>query len=245
MQISRFEPLQPGTRAIRDTPIQGVLLTNGDLDHTLGLPLLREGPPLTVYSSRRVRDALTEGLGILPLLQNYCGVNWQECSATETDLLCRDGRPSGLRVQALNIPGNAPKYHRSSLRSAPGDSVAYLIKDSASGGRLLFAPDVAVLTAELLGAMHRADLVLFDGTFWTETEMLTSETGSATAATMGHIPISGHDGSLESMAKLPASHRVYIHINNTNPILLKHSPERKALAGVGVTVGHDGMEFTL
>src|SRR5579862_1359284 len=127
-QIRSFAPLQPrtsngggalrapdagGTPAVqRHTPIEGVLVTNADLDHTLGLSLLREGGPLAVYSTRRVRDALSDGLRLLPMLEKYCGVCWHEVMFEKVELRDSIGASAGLQMEAFNIPGQAPKYYR-------------------------------------------------------------------------------------------------------------------------------------
>ena len=244
-QIHSFPPLAAHPNTIRNSPIQGVLLTNGDLDHTLGLALLREGEPLAVYSTLRVKEALTEGLALLPMVQRYCGLAWHDVAPNTFELDYRNGTPSGLLVKAIDIPGSAPKYHATPTRRAQGDSVAYIFTDTRSGGVLVFAPDVSIPTPELVDALKRADVVLYDGTFWSEHEMLESGAGTALAADMGHQPISGPGGSLDILAALPTPHRVYMHINNTNPILLEDSPERQQVADRGVEVGKDGMEFEL
>jgi pyrroloquinoline quinone biosynthesis protein B len=242
-QIQNFPPLAPKPDKIRDTPIQGVLLTNADLDHTLGLALLREGPPLVIHSTRRVHEALSEGLRLLPMLEKYCGVQWRECNFNETALLDRSGNSSGLTLQAFDIPGSAPKYHQSQMRTQPGDSVGYVITDLRTNGCLVFAPDVSIVEPRHLPYLERADVLLFDGTFWSEDEMEQAGTGKAKAADMGHLPISGSAGSLAALERLPAKHRVYVHLNNTNPILLEDSPQRELLTARGIVVGQDGMEF--
>lgn len=252
LQIQNFPALQPRPDAIRNSPIQGVLLTNADLDHTLGLALLREGAPLPVYSTPRARAALADGLRLFPMLENYCGLQWRE-SPFEIEELCdRDGRPAGISVQAFDIPGSAPRYVRSGTRTGHGDSVGYVLTDLRTGGCLVFAPDVSRLDAGQLAFIARADVLLIDGTFWEETEMQRAGTGTATAADMGHLPINGGvgdsdkggaAGSLALLRNLAVKTKVYVHINNTNPILLEASPEREIVRASGVLVGEDGMEF--
>lgn len=242
-QIQRFAPLQAHTEPIRNTPIQGIFLTNADLDHTLGLSLLREGNPLTIYGTQRVCAALTDGIGLLPMLERYCGVDWREASFENTELCNRLGKPRGLRVQAFNIPGSAPKYHKAAIQRAHGDSVGYTITDALTGGCLVFAPDVSIIEAEHGRMYERADVLLFDGTFWSEDEMQSAGTGTTRAAQMGHLPISGSNGSLAVLKELRAKHRVYMHINNTNPILIEDSAERREVEECGIKVGEDGMEF--
>jgi pyrroloquinoline quinone biosynthesis protein B len=244
-QIQNFPPLAPLEQGIRKSPIQGVLLTNADLDHALGLALLREGQPLVAYSTPRVRDALIEGLGLLPMLSKYCGFHWRESGFEPQELCDREDQPSGLSIQAFDVPGSAPKYWDTQTRSQPGDSVAYRIIDLRTRGSLIFAPDVSVVEPALRQFVEQADVLLFDGTFWTEDEMQITGTGNAGAADMGHVPISGGTGSLAFLERLSVPQRVYMHINNTNPILLEDSPEREILRARGILVGEDGMEFDI
>ena len=122
-------------------------------------------------------------------------------------------------------------------------SVAYYIMDRNTGRRLLVAPDVAECNEALAGAMREADAVLFDGTFWSEDELLRIKANGRTAAEMGHITI--RDFSLALLGPLPATHKIYIHVNNTNPVLCPGSPERIAVDAAGILVGHDGLEFDL
>ena len=251
LQIQNFPALQPRADAIRNSPIQGVLLTNADLDHTLGLALLREGAPLPVYATPRVREALADGLRLFPMLEKYCGLQWRESpfDSDSEELRDRDGRPAGISVQAFDIPGSAPKYFRAGARSAHGDSVGLVLTDLHSGGCLVFAPDVSRLGAEQLAFIARADVLLFDGTFWDENEMSIAGTGTATAADMGHLPINGAAGAADSVGSLAllrnlsVKTKVYVHINNTNPILLEASPEREIVRASGWLIGADGMEF--
>lgn len=293
-QIDAFPPLHPHKSKLRSSPISGVLLTNADLDHTLGLLLLREGDPLSVYSTQSVRLMLSKGLGIFPTLENFCGLTWHESLFMESDI-----STSGLSMLAFQIPGKAgavesderlfkawveqtmtydqlinachqpdimdrriyefaqrrgggqvilrdasePWLNQRAMRS---DSVGYMITDLNTGGRFLFAPDVSHIDNELREHLGRADVVLFDGTFWSEFELHdTVKANLRSAASMGHVPVSGPGGSLAALENLKAKHRVYIHINNTNLILLEDSPERQMLNERGIVVGDDGMELKI
>ena len=126
-----------------------------------------------------------------------------------------------------------------------GNVVGYRIIDEKTGGRLLFLPDAAALDEKLIEALSDCEILLFDGTFWSENEMREREVGNMAASSMGHVPISGPDGSLTVLAGITVKHKIYVHINNTNPILVEGSPERAAVIAGGCTVGEDGMEFTI
>lgn len=242
-QIESFRPLRPFAGKSRNSPIEGVLLTNADLDHSLGLLLLREGDKLRVHATPNVRRALTEGISFQPVLESFCGTEWIEPSPIPAPLLFRDGSPSGLMYQAIALPGKPPRFMKS--KTMVGNVVGYHITDTKTGGTLLFLPDVGELNETILQWLPKGDALLFDGTFWSETEMRDQGLGNLTAADMGHAPISGAAGSLKLLAELNVRHKIYTHINNTNPILIEDSPEAAAVKTAGCEVGRDGMEFEI
>lgn len=244
-QIESFPPLLPWPNTARGTSLEGILLTNADLDHTLGLLILREGSRLPVYATSRVRSALTDGLYVDQVLECYCGVDWREPAAEPSPLLYADHSASGLRYAAFPVAGKPPRYLEGRVSPGLGDVVAYRIEDEATGGRMLFMPDVAALDGRTLGQMHNCEALLLDGTFWSKDEMETMGVGTIPAAQMGHLPVGGPDGSLAWIASLPIRRKIYVHINNTNPMLLEDSPERRVVESAGVEIGWDGLEFTL
>jgi pyrroloquinoline quinone biosynthesis protein B len=242
-QMERFRPLWPAAGTGRHSPIEGVLLTNADLDHTLGLMLLREGTTLRVHATQAVRRALTEGISFAPALESFCGTEWIEPSPMAAPLLRRDGSASGLMYQAIALPGKAPRFMKA--KSAEGNVVGYHITDVKTGGRLLFLPDICELNKTVLGWLPRCEALLFDGTFWSETEMRDQGLGTLRAADMGHAPISGATGSLKALAELKVRHKIYTHINNTNPILMEDSAEAAAVEAAGCVVGRDGLHLEI
>ena len=123
--------------------------------------------------------------------------------------------------------------------------VGYRIRDEKTGGRLLFLPDVAALDGILMRLLADCEALLFDGTFWSENEMQERGAGTLAASSMGHVPISGPGGSLKVLAELNVKNKIYVHINNTNPILFEDSPEREAVTAAGCKVGQDGMEIVI
>ena len=243
-QIESAPALQPADGKVRGSPIEAVLLTNADLDHTLGLLLLREGAKLRVHAPAKVQHALTDGISVAPVLASFCGIKWIEPAAETMPLLQRDGSPSGLLYQAFPVPGHSPRFMKRRVFQS-GHVVGYRITDEKTGGRLLFLPDVAALDEGLIKLLAECEMVLFDGTFWSEDEMRERGVGNLLASDMGHVPISGASGSLKVLADVAAKHRIYVHINNTNPILLEDSPERAAVMAAGCSIGQDGMEFTI
>ena len=243
VQIEAFPGLHPSGPSSRHSPIEAVLLTNADLDHVLGLLLLREGDSLPIHATHAVRETLIKGLRLEMLLGSFCGVTWHEPPlGSFSPLPSRTGKASGLSYRALALANAKPLYFQES--SAEGaQSIAYEIRDERTGAKLLIAPDVERITPEFLNALREADAVLFDGTFWSNDELQRIKGGSRTALEMGHLPIQTQ--SLEVLRELPARHKILLHINNTNPVLRPGSPERAEVEAAGITVGHDGLELEL
>ena len=235
--------MYPEPSSARNSPLQGVLLTNADLDHTLGLLSLREGENVRIHASRSVWEYLSVTLAFNSILEAFCGVTWFEPPLREwASLVLKSGQPSGLSYRAIPMRSSPP------MLSSAGSSIdvethAFLVKDERTGRVLLAAPDVFEINRELEDALAQADAVLFDGTFWSEHELGQVKASARVASAMGHLPI--HGGSLERLACSPARIRIYLHINNTNLILFPGSAERKAVEAAGITVGYDGLEFDL
>lgn len=228
---------------IRHVPIEGVLLTDAELDHTLGLVLLREGRHLPVYATAAVCAMLERDSRILPVTRAFADVPVTELLLdTPQALRYRDGSRSGMSVEAFAVPAGPPRFARS---HDTGHTVGMVLRDEDRGTTCAFVPACGHLTAPLLERFARADVLLFDGTFWTDDELIALGIGDRTARQMDHLPISGPDGSLEQLARLPCAHRIYTHINNTNPVLVEHSPERALVEAAGLRIGVDGLEINL
>jgi pyrroloquinoline quinone biosynthesis protein B len=245
VQIEAFPPLLPPCDSRRGTGIEGVLLTNADLDHTLGLLILREGQRLAVHATPAVRRALTDGLNVATVLESYCGLEWHEPPAKLAPLCCADGSPSGLSYAAFPVPGKPPRYRAGRALPDPGDCVGYRLVDETTAGALIYLPDIADLDECAMGQLQRCDALLLDGTFWSEDEMQRMEVGAPSAAEMGHLPVGGAAGSLARIASLPIARRIYVHINNTNPMLNEDSPERAAVLAASAEIGWDGLEIVV
>jgi pyrroloquinoline quinone biosynthesis protein B len=244
VQIESFPPLGPPSGCVRGSAIAGVLLTGADLDHTLGLLSLRESGPLVIHASSAVRQALSEELRVDAIFSSYCGIDWREPPATLASLSDVEGRASGIRYEAFAVPGKPPRYRQRALARAD-DAVGYRFVDETTGGRLVVIPGLAAFDERVAREAESADVLLVDGTLFDEDEMRRTGTGTATASEMGHVPVSGAEGSLAKLAGLKHVTRVYIHINNTNPMLLEDSLERAAVEAAGVQIGCDGMQFSL
>jgi pyrroloquinoline quinone biosynthesis protein B len=244
-QIESFPPLHP--REARHSPIQAILLTNGDLDHCLGLFSLRESHPLVVYATERVRRGVTEGNVLYRTLERFPGqVTWRPLKpGREEELVGEGGRPSGLGVEAVAAPGKLPIHLEGRWEPDPEDNVGLRVREAATGRVLAYVPAAAAITPAVREALEGADCVFFDGTFWAEDELPALGVGDKRARAMAHLPVGGEGGSLRALAGLPARRRIYIHLNNTNPLLREDSPERAAVGAAGWEVARDGMEIEL
>ena len=244
-QIESFDKLHPRTQ--RDTPIQGIVLTNGDLDHCLGLLSLRESQPLALYSTERILRGFSEGNVLYRTLQRFDGqARWHtlQLDAAEQPLRLLNGADSGLSMRAFDAPGK-PALHLDQANAGAGDNIGVVIHDLKSGKSMAYIAAVGASSSAVVAAATAADLVFFDGTFWSSDELIALGASTRRAEDMAHWPINGAGGSLRFLAELTHARRVYIHINNTNPILREDSAERAAVHAAGVEVAHDGMELEL
>ena len=242
-QLRAAPNLQPA-RSLRDTAIGGVLLMDAQIDHATGLLMLREHrQPLDVWCTEPVREDLESGNPLFRILGHYCGVKWRQISLGETFSI---PAVPGLAFAAHPLKSNAPPYSPRRDRPAPGDNIGLEVTDIASGRRLFYAPGLCEIGADVSEALSRADCVLVDGTCWSDDELVALGVSKKRARDMGHRPLSGDDGMLALLARVPANTRkVLIHINNTNPILDEDSAEHAHVRAAGVEIAHDGMEITL
>jgi pyrroloquinoline quinone biosynthesis protein B len=245
-QIESFQKLHP--RAQRDTPIAGIVLTNGDLDHMLGLLSLRESQPLALYATPRVRSGFTEGNVLYRTLERFEGqVTWHALTLGEPGPelpLLANGTPSGLTLRAFAAHGKAA-LHLDQNSPEPGDNIGLLIHDVRTKKTLAYVPAVGANSPAVVAAAKSADAVFFDGTFWSSDELIKLGASTRRAEDMAHWPIGGPEGSLGFLGGLSASRKVLIHINNTNPMLREDSAERAEVHAHGVEVAYDGMELSL
>ncbi|MBX3332936.1 MAG: pyrroloquinoline quinone biosynthesis protein PqqB [Nitrospira sp.] len=228
----------------RSSPIQAIVLTNGDLDHCLGLLTLRENHRLVIYTTDSVRRGFTEGNVLYRTLQRFAEqVTWRTLKLdVEEPLLLADGRPSGLSVMAVAVPGKLP-IHLEGLVS-PGEpdvNVGLRFRQSDDGGVFAYFPAVGRITSSVLNALEDADCIMFDGTFWSSDELSAPGFLGKSAEDLAHWPVSGSHGSLAMLSQITARRRVFIHINNTNPMLRVDSPERTLVDAAGWEVAWDGM----
>jgi pyrroloquinoline quinone biosynthesis protein B len=239
VQLDRLsEESLPVTRA---APFECIVFTDAELDHTLGLPIVREGRRLRIVATPAVESVLERDSRLLALARAFADVTVDPLPLdAPLPLLSVDAEPLGLTVEAFAVSGHAPRF---ASDSTDGHTVGLMIRDG-HGGACAYVPGCGDITPAVERCLRDASLVLFDGTFWRDDELIALGVGTRRAREMGHLPISGGDGSLARLRDLDGK-VVYLHINNTNPVLVERSPERAEVNDAGLVVGEDGMTFTV
>ncbi len=242
-QIRAFPALQPA-RALRDTGIKAVVLMDGQIDHTTGLLMLREGKPLELYCTDMVREDMTTGNPLFNILGHYCGVNWHRLPIEAGNRFDVVGGQH-LEFTSVALKSKAPPYSPHRDNPHEGDNVGMRIRDTRTGRSVFYAPGLGEIEPHLKPYLEQADCVMVDGTFWTDDEMVQLGISKKRARDIGHLPQSGPGGMIEVLRALPAKRKILIHINNTNPILDEDSPQRAELARAGIEVAFDGMDIEI
>lgn len=239
-QIRAHPELQPA-RAVRDSGIACVLLMDAQIDHVTGLLMLRErASPLPLMATPEVLSDIGEGFPITRILSHYCGIQALPLKL-DADLQAIPGLP-GVALRPVVLSSKPPPYSPFRNSPRPGDNIGLVIENPENGTRVFYAPGLGEVTPDLLALMAQCQIVLVDGTFWTEDEMQRLGLSKKTAADMGHLPQSGPQGMISQLDQLaPGVRKILIHINNTNPILQEDSPERAVLDAHGIEVAWDGM----
>ena len=235
--------------ALRQSPIAGAVLANADLDHILGLLLLRELQSLRVYATKSIRRILTKDNSMFAMLQRIPNqVMWIEIMpGAQFPLLDPAGEDSGLHCRTVPLGSHFPAYVSAPRRSqlAPLEASLGVFIESPSGKRLAYMPAVPRLNDFVLKQLDSCDVLLFDGTFWSHDEMICILGSGQTAHEMGHIPVSSADGSLIRLAQVRHPRKIYVHVNNTNPMLNEAGPEYRQVREAGWEIAEDGWRFEI
>jgi len=248
-QIAATAALAPKLdRGPRGSPIQAVVLTNGDVDHVAGLLSLREGFAFTLYATQRVLDALA-GNSIFDVLDTHLVPRVPLVTAEPIELV-NVGSPLGLAIEAFPVPGKVALYLEDAaagrgLGTREGDTIGLRIRAPASGASFFYVPGCAAIDAALAQRLRGARLVLFDGTLYSDDELVVQGLSNKTGTRMGHIAMSGPQGSIAALQDLNMQRRIFVHMNNSNPVLREDSPERAEVERAGWEVAFDGMEISL
>jgi pyrroloquinoline quinone biosynthesis protein B len=247
-QLIATPQLHPKGLRLRHSPIAGVILTNSEVDAVAGLLSMREGSPFTIYAHPRVL-AILEANSIFNVLSET-NVKRQPIAIDEAfEPALPDGSPSGIAIMPFAVPGKGAWYLEGKAHPAgdggAGDTLGLRIGDKASGKHLYFLAACAEVTPELKQRLAGASLLLFDGTVWRDDELIAAGLGAKTGQAMGHIAMSGDNGAIAALADLGIDRKIFLHINNSNPALLRDSAERKTAERAGWQIPADGMEITL
>lgn len=251
-QIESRPELRPGP-GLRESPVAGLVLTDAELDHTLGIARLREADHLQIVAAAPVRQALQERRRLDDVLAPYVSVTWRDlprygAGPLDPGAAAAPGGPAsssapGVLISAVPVSGKRPRY----AADAPDDDawvVALRLYDPATGATALYAPALGCWPDPLRQAAEEADCVIVDGTFWDDDEPRRAGVSTRTATGMGHLPVEGPGGTAERLARLSAR-CLYTHLNNTNPLVDPAAPQHKRLARLGIEVAHDGMVIEL
>ncbi len=240
----------PADAPLRSTPIRAVVLTNADVDHIAGLLSLRERQPFAIYASTQVLAALKAN-SIFNVLDPAIVPRRTLPPEGELEVLDADGRKTGVSIESFVVPGKVALYLEDPSRpdadfgSVAGDTIAVRISDGNGGASAFYIPGCARIDENLRSRLNGAACLLFDGTVYTDDEMIAAGVGQKTGARMGHLAMSGESGSIAGLAGVNIGRRIFVHINNTNPVLDESSVEYAAVREAGWEVAHDGMEIEL
>jgi len=247
-QLIQTPQLHPRSGHLRHSPIAGVILTNGEIDAVAGLLSMREGSPFTIYAHGRVLAILKSNS-----IFNVLGEKNVRRQPIEVDKAFEpalpDGAPSGIDILPFEVPGKGAWYLEGKAHPAgtegAGDTLGLRIADRSSGKYFYFIAACARVTDELRSRLAGAPLVFFDGTVWRDDELIVAGLGDKTGQGMGHIAMAGDHGAIESLAGLDIGQKMFLHINNSNPALLRDSNERETAELAGWQIPADGTEITL
>ncbi len=244
-QINQTPRLHPAPGRLRHSPIAGVILTNGEIDAIAGLLSLREGASFAIHAHERVLSTL-DANSLFNVLDR--GRVRRSAIALETPFapLLPDGSPSAIVVTPFAVPGKGAWYlEQDGRKDSPGDTLGLEVRDLATSATFFFIAACADVTPELKARMDGAALVFFDGTLWQDDEMIAAGLGQKTGQRMGHIAMSGDRGAIAALADIEIGRRIFLHVNNSNPVLLPDSRERRVAEQAGWEIACDGMEITL
>jgi len=247
-QLIATTQLHPKPGALRHSPVAGVILTNGEIDAIAGLLSMREGSPFTIYAHSKVL-AILKANSIFDVLSEKTVKRRTIEVDRPFEPALPDGSPSGIEMLPFTVPGKGAWYLEGKAHpggnGSDGDTLGLRIRDKGTGKYFYFIAACADVTEELKSRLSGAPLLFFDGTVWRDDELIAAGLGNKTGQGMGHIAMSGDRGAIKELAGLDIDRKIFLHINNSNPALLKSSQERKMAEGAGWQIPADGTEILL
>ena len=247
-QLIATPQLHPKAGKLRHSPISGVILTNGEIDAVAGLLSMREGSPFTIYAHDKVLSILKDN-SIFNVL-NEKNVTRERIEVDKSfEPTLPDGSVSGIEILPFAVSGKSAWYLEGKAHPGGnigvGDTLGLRVSDKATAKYFYFIAACADVTDDLKSRLAGASLIFFDGTVWRDDELIVAGLGNKTGQGMGHIAMSGDNGAIESLAGLDIGRKIFLHINNSNPVLLRDSAERKTAEHAGWQIPTDGMEIVL
>lgn len=238
-QIEDSHALRPGPGP-RESPVAGVILTDAELDHTLGIARLREADGFDILATRPVRDALLGRLRLGEVLAPYTRIEWRELGHVPEPLT----KSGTVEMAAVPLSAKRPRYAAGTGEDERTWVVALRLRETTTGRSLLYAPALAHWSDDFQQAVEEADCVILDGTFWDDNEPVRTGVSARTATGMGHLPIAGPNGTARRLSGLRAR-CLYTHLNNTNPLADPDAPQHALLGDWGLEVAADRMVIEL
>jgi pyrroloquinoline quinone biosynthesis protein B len=237
-QILAIPALHPRGEG-RHSPIAAIVLTNAEVDSAAGLLALRERQPLSIFATHATLKAIAANRmfdavdrAVVPRRAVRLGETFEPLP--------------GLKVELFAVPGKVPLWlEEGNVSTGDIGEGTVCVAAEAGGARLVYAPACAHVTDEFAARAAEADVLFFDGTLFTDDEMIVNGLGDKTGRRMGHMPVAGEGGTLQAFARHAQVRRILIHINNSNPILIEGSPEEAKVKAAGWEVAFDGMEVGL
>jgi pyrroloquinoline quinone biosynthesis protein B len=249
MQLEATPLLLPPRQSLslsgnRSSPIAGVVLLSAELDQSVGLLALREGQPLRIYSTPSVRKLVAGENSFFRMLEREPGQSqWNNLGLGERiEFQNASGKGSGIGCLAVSVGRKFPFFAEADKRSdlTADEAVLGLLLDDLAGRKVFYAPGLGEVTPSLMEIFRLCDVVLLDGSFWSNDELISAAGKGQTAREMGHLPLSGPDGLLQSLFRVNVPRKILIHINNTNPILDEASEQCREVMTAGWEVAEDG-----
>lgn len=243
-QIHNSSFLQPKD-ARRETKIKAIVFIDAQIDHTTGLLMLREGCPHEVYCTKEVHEELNTSFPLFKMLTHWDGggVKYNEIAFNQ--------QPFEIPVMpnhefyAMPLISNAPPYSKYRDKPRVGDNIGVIVKNKLTGKKLFYLPGLGVAEPQIIQQMSEADVLLVDGTLWTDDEMIKNGFSQKLGTQMGHLPLSGEGGLIEILDGMTKPRKILIHINNTNPILDETTKEYAQLISHGIEISYDGMSIEI
>lgn len=230
---------------LRETKIKAIVFIDGQIDHTTGLLMLREGCPHEVYCTKEVNEELNTSFPLFKMLKHWDGggTNYHEIVPNNTQFSI-PVMPN-YEFYAHPLISNAPPYSKYRDKPRAGDNIGVVVVNKKTDKRLFYLPGLGVLEDHIIEEMAKADVLLIEGTLWTNDEMIKGNFSKKLGTEMGHIPLNGENGLIKVLDSLEKPRKILIHINNTNPILDESTKEYKELISHGIEVSYDGMSIEI